>query len=33
VRNEEEIHRVKEERNILYTVKGKKAHWIGQHLA
>jgi len=29
VRNEEILHRVKEKRNILRTVKGRKAAWIG----
>jgi hypothetical protein len=29
VRNEEVLHRVKEERNILQTVKRRKANWIG----
>jgi hypothetical protein len=29
VRNEEALHRVKEERNILHTVKRRKANWIG----
>jgi hypothetical protein len=28
VRNEEALHRVKEERNILHTVKRRKANWI-----
>jgi hypothetical protein len=28
VRNEEVLHRVKEERNILRTVKRRKANWI-----
>jgi hypothetical protein len=28
VRNEEVLHRVKEERNILHTVKRRKANWI-----
>jgi hypothetical protein len=32
VRNEEVLHRVKEERNILHTVKGRKANWIGHIL-
>jgi hypothetical protein len=32
VRNEEVLHRVKEERNILRTVKRKKADWIGNIL-
>ena len=32
VRNEEVLHRVKEERNILYTVKRRKANWIGHIL-
>jgi hypothetical protein len=32
VRNEEVLHRVKEERNILHTVKRGKANWIGQIL-
>jgi hypothetical protein len=29
VRNEEVLHRVKEERNILRTIKIRKANWIG----
>jgi hypothetical protein len=29
VKNEEELHRVKEERNILRKIKGRKAKWIG----
>jgi hypothetical protein len=29
VRNEEVLHRVKEERNILHTIKRMKANWIG----
>ena len=32
VRNGEVLHRVKEERNILHTVKGRKANWIGHSL-
>ena len=32
VRNEEVLHRVKEERNILHTVKIRKANWIGLSL-
>jgi hypothetical protein len=32
VRNEEVLHRVKEERNILHTVKRRKADWIGHIL-
>jgi hypothetical protein len=32
VRNEEVLHRVKEERNILYTIKRRKANWIGHIL-
>jgi hypothetical protein len=32
VRNEEVLHRVKEERNILHTIKRRKANWIGQIL-
>jgi hypothetical protein len=32
VRNEEVLHRVKEERNILHTVKRRKAYWIGHIL-
>jgi hypothetical protein len=32
VRNEEVLHRVKEERNILPTVKRRKANWIGHIL-
>jgi hypothetical protein len=29
VRNEEVLHRVKEERNIIHTTKRRKANWIG----
>jgi hypothetical protein len=32
VRTEEVLHRVKEERNIRHTIKGKKANWIGHIL-
>jgi hypothetical protein len=32
VRNEDVLHRVKEERNILHTVKRWKANWIGHIL-
>jgi hypothetical protein len=32
VQNEEVLHGVKEERNILRTVKRKKANWIGHVL-
>jgi hypothetical protein len=32
VRNEEILHRVKEERNILHTIKIRKANWIGHIL-
>jgi len=32
VRNEEVLHRVKEERNIVQTVKIRKANWIGHIL-
>ena len=32
VRNEEVLHGVKEERNILHTVKRRKANWIGHVL-
>jgi hypothetical protein len=32
VRNEEELRRVKEERNILHTIKRRKAKWIGHIL-
>ena len=32
MRNEEILHRVKEKRNILHTVKGRKADWIGHIL-
>jgi hypothetical protein len=32
VRNEEVLHRVKEERNILQTIKIRKANWIGHFL-
>jgi hypothetical protein len=29
VRNEKVLHRVKEERNILHTIKRRKANWTG----
>lgn len=29
VRNEEVLHTVKEKRNMLHTIKGNKADWIG----
>jgi hypothetical protein len=32
VRNEEVLHRLKEERNILHTIKRRKANWIGHIL-
>jgi hypothetical protein len=32
VRNEEVLHRVKEERNIIHTVKRRKSNWIGHIL-
>jgi hypothetical protein len=32
VRNEEVLHKVKEERNILHTIKRRKANWIGHIL-
>jgi hypothetical protein len=32
VRNEEVLHRVKEERNILHTIKRRKTNWIGHSL-
>jgi hypothetical protein len=32
VRNEEVLHRVKEERNILHIIKRRKANWIGHIL-
>jgi hypothetical protein len=32
VRNEEVLHRVKEERNIVHTIKRQKANWIGHIL-
>jgi hypothetical protein len=32
VRNEEVLHSVKEERNISYTIKIRKANWIGHIL-
>jgi hypothetical protein len=32
VRNEEMLHRVKEERNIIHTAKSWKANWIGHIL-
>jgi hypothetical protein len=31
VRNEGVLQRVKEKRNILHTVKGRKANWVGQN--
>jgi hypothetical protein len=33
MRNEEVLHRVKEERNILHTIKRRKANWIGHILS
>jgi hypothetical protein len=33
LRNEEVLHRVKEERNILQTVRSRKANWIGHILS
>jgi hypothetical protein len=32
VRNEEVLHRVEKERNILHTIKRRKANWIGHIL-
>jgi hypothetical protein len=32
VRNNEILHRVKDDRNILHTIKRRKANWIGQIL-
>jgi hypothetical protein len=32
VRNEEVLHRVKEQRNIVHTIKRRKANWIGHIL-
>jgi hypothetical protein len=32
VRNEEMLHRVKEERNIIHTIKIRKGNWTGQIL-
>jgi hypothetical protein len=32
VRNEEVLHRGKEERNIVHTIKRRKANWIGHNL-
>jgi hypothetical protein len=32
VRNKEVLHRVKEERNIVHTIKRRKANWIGHIL-
>jgi len=32
VRNEEVLHRVKEERNVVRVIKGRKANWIGHNL-
>jgi hypothetical protein len=32
VRNEEVLHGVKEERNIVHTIKRRKANWIGHIL-
>jgi hypothetical protein len=32
VRNEEVLHRIKEDRNILHTIKRRKAKWIGHVL-
>jgi hypothetical protein len=33
VRNKQVLHRVKKERNILQTIKGWKANWIGHILS
>jgi hypothetical protein len=33
VKNEEVLHRVKEERNIIHTAKRRKANWIGHVLS
>jgi hypothetical protein len=32
VRNEEVLHRIKEERNIVHTIKIRKVNWIGHFL-
>jgi len=32
VRNEEELHRVKEGRNILQTIQGRRPNWIDNNL-
>jgi hypothetical protein len=32
VRNEEVLHRIKEERNIVHTIRRRKAYWIGHVL-
>jgi hypothetical protein len=32
MRNEEVLHRVKEERNIIHTIKRRKANWVGHVL-
>jgi len=32
VKNKEVLHRVKEKRNILHTIKRRKANWIGHIL-
>ena len=32
VRNEEVLHRVKEERSVIHTIKRRKANWIGHIL-
>jgi hypothetical protein len=32
VTNEEVLHRIEEERNILHTIKRRKANWIGHIL-
>ena len=32
MRNEEVLHRVKEQRNVLHAVKGRKTDWIGHML-
>ena len=32
MRNEAVLHRVKKERNVLHTVKGRKVDWIGHIL-
>jgi hypothetical protein len=33
VKNEEVLHRVKQERNIVHTIKRRKSYWVGHILS